>query len=126
MREIATAALLLVGAVTMLLAALGAARMPDLLTRMQATAKASTLGVGCIALAAAVHFGELGVIERALAVVGFVFLTAPVGAHAIARAGYFAGARLYPGTAPEDLGAGVIDGQDPARRGGPPGGEEGP
>jgi len=116
MREAAAAALLVVGAITMLLAALGVTRMPDLLTRMQTTAKASTLGVGCAALAAAVYFGELSVTVRAIAVIGFVFLTTPVAAHAIARAGYFAGICLDPRTAPDELGAGVIGRDAPGAR----------
>lgn len=116
MREIATATLLVTGAMFILLGALGVVRMPDLFTRMQSISKASTLGVGCSALAVAVHFGELSVSMRAVAVIGFVLLTTPVAAHLIARAGYFAGVRLCRGTAVDELGAGVIgDGVAEAR-----------
>jgi multicomponent Na+:H+ antiporter subunit G len=55
--EILSSALMLVGATFALLAGAGVVRMPDLFTRMQAATKASTLGIGCIILAVAVHFG---------------------------------------------------------------------
>jgi monovalent cation:H+ antiporter-2, CPA2 family len=51
----------------------------------------------------AVHFGELGVATRAVATVIFVFLTAPVAAHMIARASYFVGVPLWEGTIIDEL-----------------------
>ena len=98
MSEVIASALMLIGAVFMLLAGAGVLRMPDLFMRMQAATKASTLGMGCIALAVAVHFGEIGITTRALATIVFVCLTAPVSAHMIARASYFVGVPLWQGT----------------------------
>ena len=60
MNEILSSALMIIGATFALLAGAGVLRMPDLFTRMQAATKASTLGIGCIVLAVAIHFGELG------------------------------------------------------------------
>src|SRR5690606_14226435 len=77
--------------------------MPDLFMRMQAATKASTLGIGCILLAVALHFGELGIASRALAAIIFVCLTAPVAAHVIARASYFVGVPLWQGTIIDEL-----------------------
>jgi multicomponent Na+:H+ antiporter subunit G len=77
--------------------------MPDLFTRIQASTKASTLGVGCIILALAVHFGETGITVRALLVVLFFLLTAPVAAHVIARASYFIGVPLWERTIMDEL-----------------------
>lgn len=88
MSERISAALLVVGALFMLLAGLGLLRLPDLFTRLQAATKASTLGVGYMLLAAAIHFQDLAVTTRAVLIVAFFFLTAPVGAHMIARAAY--------------------------------------
>ena len=101
--DILTAALLLPGAIFGLLAAIGIVRLPDLYTRMQAAAKAGTLGVGCSVLAVAVHFGELGITTRALLVVGFLFLTAPVAAHMIGRAAYRSGVPLWEGSVQDEL-----------------------
>jgi multicomponent Na+:H+ antiporter subunit G len=80
-----------IGSLFMLLAAVGVLRLPDLFTRMQASTKSSTLGVACILLAVAVHFGRLGVTTQAVLVVAFFFLTTPVAAHMIARAAYVSG-----------------------------------
>src|SRR5437868_8338106 len=98
MSEQLSAVLLVVGAFFMLLAGLGVLRLPDLFMRLQASTKASTLGVGCMLLAAAVHFQDLAVTTRAVLIVAFFFLTAPIGAHLIARAAYAMGAPLWEGT----------------------------
>ncbi len=98
LRDLLAAALMLAGVVTALLAALGVVRMPDVLTRMSATSKASTLAKMCVFLALAIAFDELGVAARALAAVAFVFLTAPLAAHAIGRAAFALGVPLFPGT----------------------------
>lgn len=76
------------GSALVLLAAVGLVRMPDLFTRMQAASKASTLGAAAILAAVAVRFGDLGIGVRAGLTCLFLFLTAPVAAHVIARAGY--------------------------------------
>ena len=92
------AILLLLGAAFMLLAAVGLLRLPDLFLRMSATAKAATLGAALTVVGAAVHFGEAAIVGRAMVVVLFLLLTAPVAAHKIGRAGYRRGAPLYEGT----------------------------
>jgi multicomponent Na+:H+ antiporter subunit G len=102
-RELLAAGLLLVGATFALLAALGIVRMPDLLTRMQAATKAAALGAGCMLLAVAVHFGQLDVSVRAGLILVFVFLTAPVSAHVVARAAYASGVPLWEGTIADEL-----------------------
>jgi monovalent cation/proton antiporter MnhG/PhaG subunit len=103
MNEILSSALVIIGATFALLAGVGVVRMPDLFTRMQASTKASTLGIGCIVGAVAVHFGELAITTRAVATILFVFLTAPVAAHMIARAAYFVGVPLWEGTIIDEL-----------------------
>ena len=97
-RDLLAAALMLAGVVTAFLAALGLVRMRDVLTRMSATSKASTLAKMCVFLALAIAFDELGVAARSLAAVAFVFLTAPLAAHAIGRAAFALGVPLFPGT----------------------------
>lgn len=94
---------MVIGAAFLLLAALGIVRMPDLFSRMQAATKASTMGIGCVMLAAAFHFGDIIMVARALAVIGFFFLTAPVTAHLIARASYFVGVPLWEHSVVDEL-----------------------
>ncbi len=103
MTAIATTALLFIGAVFTLLGAVGMLRMPDLLTRLQASTKAGTLGVGFILLAEVVHFGSLGVAVRILLIIAFLFLTAPVAAHMIARAAYYRRVPLWQGVRLDEL-----------------------
>ncbi|PMR76664.1 monovalent cation/H(+) antiporter subunit G [Billgrantia endophytica] len=95
--------LMLSGAIFTLLAAIGIIRLPDLLTRMHATTKAAALGVILIMLAVALHFGEVGVVARAFAIIVFIIMTAPVAAHVIGRAGYFVGSKLWSGTVKDEL-----------------------
>lgn len=94
--------LLLCGAVFMVIAALGLVRLPDLFCRMQAAAKTGTAGAGLLLLGTAVYFGDMQVAGRALTVVVFLFLTAPVAAHLLARAGYSLGVPLFR-TRPDEL-----------------------
>jgi multicomponent Na+:H+ antiporter subunit G len=77
-----------------LVAGLGMVRMPDLLTRMHASAKAGTLGAALTLVAAAVAFAETAIIMRVVLIILFLFLTAPLAAHMIARAGYRSGVPL--------------------------------
>jgi multicomponent Na+:H+ antiporter subunit G len=103
MSERVSALLLVIGACFMLLAGLGVLRLPDLFMRLQAATKASTLGVACLLLGAALHFQDLAVTTRSVLVIAFFFLTAPVGAHLIARAAYAVGVPLWEGTITDEL-----------------------
>ncbi len=103
LRDLLAAALLLAGVLTALLAAIGLLRMPDVYTRMSASSKAVTLAKMCVFLALALEFGALGVTTRALAAVAFVFLTAPLAAHAIGRAAVALGVPFAPGTMPNEM-----------------------
>jgi multicomponent Na+:H+ antiporter subunit G len=98
MIEIAIGVLWIVGSSFALLAAVGVLRMPDVFTRMQASTKASTLGLGCLVAGAALQFGEGGSLVRLLSIFGFLLLTTPVSGHVIARAAYRAGLPLWKGT----------------------------
>jgi multicomponent Na+:H+ antiporter subunit G len=105
-----TGLLLVTGAAFMLLAGVGLLRLPDLLLRMSATAKAATLGAVLMVAGASLHFGSVAVLARGAVIIVFLFLTAPVAAHMIGRAGYRRGARLWEGTIADE----GRDGQEPA------------
>ena len=93
--EVLMVVLIGVGTSLSLLAAIGVFRMPDLYLRIQAATKCSTLGLTCLVLAAAIRFGETGSTARALLIIAFLFLTTPIAAHMIGRAGYSAGVPLW-------------------------------
>jgi len=88
----------LVGAGFALLAAVGVLRLPDVFTRMQAATKASTLGIGCLLVGAALQLADVAGLVRAASIGAFVLLTSPVASHVIARAAYIAEVPLWKGT----------------------------
>jgi multicomponent Na+:H+ antiporter subunit G len=96
--DLVTAIVWLAGSGFALLAAVGVLRMPDVFTRMQASTKASTLGLGCLLLGAALQLGDFAAFVRVASIGAFVLLTTPVSGHVIARAAYFADVPLWKGT----------------------------
>ena len=93
-----TAMLWTAGSAFALLAAVGVLRLPDVFTRMQASTKASTLGLGCLLIGAALQLGSLGFLIRLASIGAFLLLTTSVAAHVIARASYLADVPLWDGT----------------------------
>jgi multicomponent Na+:H+ antiporter subunit G len=98
MNDIITAALLALGSLFSLVAALGMLRLPDTVMRMHAATKAGTLGAGLILIGEAFFYTELGITLRALAAITFLLLTAPVAAHLIGRAAYYSNVKLWEKT----------------------------
>jgi multicomponent Na+:H+ antiporter subunit G len=98
MTDALTAIVWLAGSAFALLAAIGLLRMPDVFTRMQASTKASTLGLGCLLIGAALQMGDFASFIRCASIAAFVLLTTPVAGHVIARAAYFADVPLWSGT----------------------------
>ena len=96
--EIAAGLCLLLGGGFALIAGLGVLRLPDVFTRLHASTKAGTLGVGLIVAALALVTDDLRVASKAVAAVAFLLATAPIGAHLIGRAAAPVG--YAPGTAP--------------------------
>lgn len=123
--DIVIALLLVLGAFFAFVAALGVVRLPDVFIRMHASTKAGTLGAGLILGAVALYFGEAAVTARALAIIAFLLITAPIGAHVIGRAAYRTGVPLWKGSVvdewaarpPEPPAAAPIDSPHPRDQG---------
>jgi multicomponent Na+:H+ antiporter subunit G len=98
MIDIVSGVMWMVGAVFALLSAAGVLRMPDVFTRMQASTKASTLGLGCLLIGAALQLGDVSSLIRLISIGAFLLLTTPISAHVIARGSYRAGVPLWQGT----------------------------
>lgn len=109
MTDIIIGVLCTIGALAILVAAIGILRMPDFYLRLSVTVKAATLGGGLLLLSAAFYFpDEVSVTTKALAIVFFLILTAPVAAHLIARTAYLIKTEQWKGTIQDDL-AGKYD-----------------
>jgi multicomponent K+:H+ antiporter subunit G len=89
MGEALVAALIYIGAFFTLVGSLGLARLPDFYARLHGPTKATTLGVGSLLLASMLFFVVVGDglrLHKFLITV-FLFLTAPVSGHLLAKAG---------------------------------------
>ena len=86
------------GAVFILIAALGIYRMPDFYTRLSVTVKAGTLGVGCILGSVAFYFYDFAVSTKVFSIIFFLFITSPVAAFMISRTAYVSGIKLWKNT----------------------------
>lgn len=91
------------GSIFMLLAAIGILKFPDLPTRMHSSTKAGVLGGALIMIGVCVAHPQSAVLLRALAIVLFIFITAPIAAHVLGRAGYFSGVPLCDETIKDEL-----------------------
>ncbi|WP_108124080.1 Na+/H+ antiporter subunit G [Saccharospirillum mangrovi] len=80
--------LLLIGSVFLLVGSVGLARLPDFFTRLHAPTKASTLGIGGVLIASCLYFSieQDGLSVKELVITLFLFITAPITAHMLAKA----------------------------------------
>ncbi len=79
--------LLVLGAFFLLVGSIGLARLPDFFTRLHGPTKASTLGIGAILIASTIYFTVLyqGLSIKEVVIVLFLFITAPITAHMLAK-----------------------------------------
>ena len=86
--ELLVSLLIIFGSIFVLVGSVGLIKLPDLMSRLHAPTKATTLGLGGVLLASMFYFlangGELSIHE--LLITLFLFITAPVTAHFIAKA----------------------------------------
>lgn len=89
--DVLASTVLLCGVALTLLAGIGLVRFPDVLTRMHAQTKPAVLGLLLILTGTALAARSLGLSATLLLVAAFQVITAPVGAHVLARSAYRAG-----------------------------------
>jgi multicomponent Na+:H+ antiporter subunit G len=114
-RDAVVLVLLAVGSLFGLLASIGIVRLSDVFMRMHAMAKATTFGLGCLLLAAALVWEDIFVASKCLAAIALLFATLPVAAQIIGRAAVHSGVALDERTVVNDLKHGAPEG---ARAGG--------
>ena len=89
--------LLAIGAVFALAGTIGVLKMPDTFSRMQASTCISTMGILCVGLGALLYaifvMGHASAAIKIAVIVLMIFVTNPVGSHAIIKGAYRAGFR---------------------------------
>jgi len=82
------AALILTGSLFALIGSIGLWKLPDFFMRLHGPTKATTLGVGSLVIGSLVYFSSRGegLSLHELLITLFLFITAPVSAHLLAKA----------------------------------------
>ncbi|MDF1727272.1 MAG: Na+/H+ antiporter subunit G [Sulfitobacter sp.] len=99
----AVAVCLFIGAAFAIIGTIGLLKFNDPMTRLHAPTKVGTIGIGALLLASMIHsyvFGEGSLHE--LLIMSFLFVTAPISAHFIAKVILHQRACDTPPAPPED------------------------
>ena len=106
--RIAIDALIVIGLFFALAGTKGILKMPDTFCRMQASTCISTLGALCLLLGALLYaiviMGSVGTAVKIVVIAAMIFITNPIGAHAIAKGAYKAGVRPEKAMEVDDYG----------------------
>lgn len=86
--EVIISVLLVLGSLFALVGAIGLYRLPDFFTRLHGPTKATTLGVGGVVVGSLLYFSAQGqgISLHEILITLFLFITAPVSAHMLAKA----------------------------------------
>ena len=110
--DLLTLAALAFGLFFLFVGALGVLRLPDVYARIHAASKCVTLGIIGVLLAAVLHLSvpradapeaAMGAATKALLVIAFQFVAAPIGSHMLAKAAHLDGAPMYRDTLSDEL-----------------------
>lgn len=86
--EWVVSSLIIIGSLFALVGSIGLARLPDFMARLHAPTKSTTLGVGGVILGSIAYFSVSSAVSmHELLITIFLFLTAPISAHLLAKAG---------------------------------------
>lgn len=107
MNETIGMVIIVIGLVFDFFGCLGLVRFPDVYNRLQASAKCITLGTCGILLGLFLFKGFTATGIKALLCLLFIILTAPVSAHALARAAYRSGVKPWSGTVIDEYGKAI-------------------
>ncbi len=88
MFEFIVSALIIIGAFFTLVGSIGLYKLPDFFMRLHGPTKATTLGVGSLLIASALFFSFKtdDISSHEVLITVFLFITAPVSAHLMAKA----------------------------------------
>jgi len=80
-----SAIFMVLGAIFILLSALGVLRFPDLYSRMHAATKASSFGVALMLIGISIWMPIPYIIIEAILIILFIYITAPIASHMVGR-----------------------------------------
>lgn len=83
-----TLILIYTGIIFIIIASVGIIKMPDVYTRMSATTKAVTFGVGFILLGVVFHFNSTAVLLKSAAIFIFLLFSIATASHVMGLAAY--------------------------------------
>ncbi len=98
MSEILGYILIFLGVFFNIAGCIGLVRFPDVYNRLQASTKCVTLGTILLLLGVALACGSSAMAVKALICAGFIVITSPTAAHAIAKGAYASGVHLWEKT----------------------------
>jgi multicomponent Na+:H+ antiporter subunit G len=111
--HILTIAAMVFGLFFLFVGALGVYRFPDFYHRLHAASKCITLGIAGLLVAIIFHLSAvsaadpnasvMAAITKAVLVILFQFVAAPVGAHVLSRAAHLDGIEQWKGTLSDEL-----------------------
>ncbi|MGR8920155.1 MAG: monovalent cation/H(+) antiporter subunit G [Gammaproteobacteria bacterium] len=87
-----------VGVLFDLFGCIGLVRLPDVYNRLQAATKCVTAGTCLIVIGSVVWLASPAAAVKGLLCIGFILVTSPTGAHALARAAHRSGVALWRGS----------------------------
>jgi len=85
MDKIIISVLILLGSFFILVASIGILRFKDLYGRLHATTKATSFGLLLLLIGVSLFFNIFPVYVKSLLIIIFIYLTAPLAAHTIAK-----------------------------------------
>jgi multicomponent Na+:H+ antiporter subunit G len=89
------AALMITGAVFLLISSVGLLRLPDFYSRAQAVGKAETLGSMLVLFGLALHNGAELTTIKILLILAIIFVTNPTATHALTRSAFRSGFKIW-------------------------------
>ncbi|MDP2845259.1 MAG: monovalent cation/H(+) antiporter subunit G [Candidatus Methanoperedens sp.] len=93
--NVISAIFIIAGLFFIVVGTIGLLRLPDFYSRMHATGKCDTLGVGLTITGLMIYNGFNFISVELLFLVIFIFIANPVATHAIARAAYKVGLQAW-------------------------------
>jgi multicomponent Na+:H+ antiporter subunit G len=85
MNNIFISILLVFGALFILIASIGLLRFKDFYSRMHAATKATSFGILLLLIGVILHFGSWNITVKSFLIILFIYTTAPLAAHSIAK-----------------------------------------